>query len=145
MGEGWGWKSGAISQNINYPKLVLGELHHIKTPKKKSYQENPFCSSIQMCKMGLFVYFDGHHNVIQSLGNPQLIWLTNSKSATIRNLGVLVGTVSIFPTKTASNLSCFISFPILCNTFTIPFGTRKRDTFKFVFTLLQSCLDVCLI
>lgn len=75
VGGGVGLEVRAISQNINYPKLVLGELHHINTKKKKKklLRKNPFCSSIQNVQDGFIVYFDGHHNVIQSLGNPQLI------------------------------------------------------------------------
>ena len=74
-GRGW-LEVMAISQNINYPKLVLGGLHHInKQTIKKLRRKNPFGSSIQNVQNGFIVYFYGHHNVIQSLGNP--VYLTD--------------------------------------------------------------------
>lgn len=55
VGGGVGLEVRAISQNINYPKLVLGELHHINThTQKKSYSgKTPSVAQFKMCKMGL--------------------------------------------------------------------------------------------
>ena len=57
-GRGW-LEVMAISQNINYPKLVLGGLHHKNNQKKKkSYAgKTPSVAQFKMGKMGLLYIF----------------------------------------------------------------------------------------
>ena len=64
-------KIRAISQDVNYPKLILPEFYYI-TPHKQPKKVIQKIPSVAI-QNGFIVYFDGHHNMVQGLENPQLI------------------------------------------------------------------------